>query len=108
MANINPITVIISITTVKESDKNENVLIKYKAKQVNPKTTAMLRMDLYKNGARYVGGYYAVSVGDGFSSSALLDAAANDTVYLVLQSASTTLFYGGGEPHTYLTGYLLG
>ena len=47
MANINPITVIISITTVKESDKNENVLIKYKAKQVNPKTTAMLRMDLY-------------------------------------------------------------
>ena len=47
MANINPITVIISITTVKESDKNENVLIKYKAKHVNPKTIAMLRIDLY-------------------------------------------------------------
>ena len=42
------------------------------------------------------------------SSSVLLDAAANDTVYLVLQSASTTLYYGGVEPHTYLTGYLLG
>ena len=70
--------------------------------------SVQLRIDLYKNGARYVGGYYAISANDGFSSSVLLDAAANDTVYLVLQSASTTLYYGGVEPHTYLSGYLLG
>ena len=70
--------------------------------------SAQLRIDLYKNGARYVGGYIAISAGDGFSSSVLLDAAANDTVYLTLESASTTLYYGGVNPHTYLTGYLLG
>ena len=67
-----------------------------------------LRMDLYKNGARYVGGYNSPTANSGTSSSVLLDAAANDTVYLTLESATTTLYYGGVNPHTYLTGYLLG
>ena len=48
MAKIKPITTAISIMTVKERDKNENVLIKYKAKQVRPNTIAILSTDLYK------------------------------------------------------------
>jgi hypothetical protein len=51
IANIKPIKTISSINTVNVSDKNEKVLIKYNAILVNPKTIAILSMDLYKGTA---------------------------------------------------------
>ena len=70
--------------------------------------TQTLRLDLYENGSRLVGGYVANTAGDGFSSSVIVKASTNDVFDVRMETLTTTLFYGGGQPHTYFSGILIG